>query len=135
MVRQYCIQYGIDGCCLRAQRIMEKDDFKFTLSFGADAFGGPVWKDLVPAADTARYRDSGTVPLLLDADGRPLKRSFVHVDDLVSAILIALDHPRARQQLFNIGTDEPVDYGEVAAYLKATRGIDAVRIPSAWHSN
>jgi nucleoside-diphosphate-sugar epimerase/fructoselysine-6-P-deglycase FrlB-like protein len=125
MVRQYCIQYGIDGCCLRAPWIMEKDDFKFTLSFGTDVFGGPAWKDLVPEADAARYRDSGTVPLLLDADGRPLKRSFVHVDDLVSAILIALDHPRARQQLFNIGTDEPVDYGEVAAYLKATRGIDA----------
>lgn len=135
MLQQYYIQYDIDGCCLRAPWIMEKDDFKYTFSFGDDVFGGPVWKDMVPPGDAERYRRDGTIPLLLDADGRPLKRSFVHVDDLVSAILIALDHPRARQQLFNIGTDEPVDYGEVAAYLKQTRGIDSVAIPSSFHSN
>ena len=28
MLQQYCIQYGINGCCLRAPWIMEKDDFK-----------------------------------------------------------------------------------------------------------
>ena len=49
---------------------------------------------------------------------RPLKRNFVHVDDLVSAILAAIDNPRARGELFNICMDEPVDYGEVAGYLK-----------------
>ena len=49
MLQQYCIQYGINGCCLRAPWIMEKDDFKYTLSFGDDVFGGPVWKDEVPA--------------------------------------------------------------------------------------
>ena len=48
MLQQYCIQYGINGCCLRAPWIMEKDDFKYTLSFGDDVFGGPVWKDEVP---------------------------------------------------------------------------------------
>ena len=135
MLQQYIIQYGIDGSCLRAPWIMEKDDFKYTMSFGDDVFGGPVWKDLVSPSEASRYRTSGTIPLLMDADGKPLKRSFVHVDDLVSAILIAIAHPGARQQLFNIATDEPVDYGEVAAYLKAARGIDSVKIPSDYHSN
>jgi nucleoside-diphosphate-sugar epimerase len=135
MLAQAQIQYGIDGCCLRAPWIMEKDDFKYTLSFGDDVFGGPVWKDLVPPADAARYRADGTIPRLLDADGAPMKRNFVHVDDLVSALLIALDHPRARQQLFNLCMDEPVDYAEVAVYLKATRGLASVDIPSAYHSN
>ena len=135
MLEQFGIQYGTNGCCLRAPWIMEKDDFKYTLSFGDDVFGGPDWKKLVPEADAKRYAKEGTVPLLRDADGRPLKRNFVHVDDLVSAILAAVDNPRAKQQLFNICMDRPVDYGEVAAYLKRTRGLGAIDIPSQFHSN
>ena len=134
MLDQYTIQYGINGCCLRAPWIMEKDDFKYTMSFGDDVFGGPVWKDLVPPADAARHRATGTIPRMLDADGRPMKRNFVHVDDLVSAILAALDNPRARQQLFNVCMDEPVDYGAAADHLKATRGLPSVDIPSQYHS-
>ena len=75
---------------------MEKDDFRYSLSFGDDLFGGPDWKTMVPEADARRYHQSGTVPLLRDADGRPLKRNFVHVDDLVQAILAALDNPARR---------------------------------------
>jgi nucleoside-diphosphate-sugar epimerase len=135
MLQQYMIQYGIDGCILRAPWIMEKDDFKHSLSFGDDVFGGPVWKELVPAADAARYVADGTVPLLLDADGKPLKRNFVHVSDLVSAMITALDHPRAKHQLFNICMDEPVDYGAVAQHLQKTRGLASVEIPSDYHSN
>jgi nucleoside-diphosphate-sugar epimerase len=135
MLEQFGIQYGLNGCCLRAPWIMEKDDFKYSLSFGDDVFGGPVWKVLVPEADAGRYAKESTVPLLLDADGRPLKRNFVHVDDLVAAILAAIDNPRAVGQLFNISMDRPVDYGEVAAYLARTRGLGSVEIPSRFHSN
>ncbi|WP_081162521.1 NAD-dependent epimerase/dehydratase family protein [Ensifer aridi] len=135
MLTQYGIQYGINACCLRAPWIMEKDDFKYSLSFGEDVFGGPDWKTLVPEADAKRYAREGTVPLLRDVDGRPLKRNFVHVDDLVSAILAALDNPRASRELFNISMDRPVDYGEVAAYLAHTRGLGSVDIPSRFHSN
>ncbi|WEX90740.1 NAD(P)-dependent oxidoreductase [Sinorhizobium garamanticum] len=135
MLEQFGIQYGLNGCCLRAPWIMEKDDFRYTLSFGDDVFGGPVWKNLVPEADAKRYARDGTVPLLRDADGQPLKRNFVHVDDLVSAILAAIDNPRATRQLFNISMDRPVDYGEVAAYLARTRGLASVDIASQFHSN
>ena len=31
--------------------------------------------------------------------------------------------------------DEPIDYGAVAAYLKETRGLDYLDIPSNYHSN
>lgn len=134
MLEQYGIQYGINHCCLRAPWIMEKDDFRHTLSFGDDVFGGPVWKDLVPAADARRYHQNGTVPLLENADGAPLRRNFVHVDDLCGAILSALDNPRAERQLYNVGMDRPVDYGELAAYLKRTRGLDSIAIPSQYHS-
>jgi UDP-glucose 4-epimerase len=135
MLEQYYRQYDLDGCCLRAPWIMEKDDFRYTLSFGDDVFGAPVWKDLVPAADASRYAESGAMPCLHDATGRPLKRNFVHVSDLASAIVAALDNPRARQQTFNIAMSTPVDYGEVATYLARTRGLASVRIDSALHSN
>jgi nucleoside-diphosphate-sugar epimerase len=134
LLEQFGIQYGTNGCCLRAPWIMEKDDFKYSLSFGDDVFGGPVWKTLVPKAEAERHHAAGTVPLLRDADGRPLKRNFVHADDLVSAIVAALDNPRAARQLFNISMDRPVDYGEVAAYLKRTRNLDSIDIPSGYHS-
>ena len=135
MLEQFGIQYDLNGCCLRAPWIMEKDDFRYTLSFGDDLFGGPDWKTMVPSEDAARYAKSGTVPLLRDAEGNPLKRNFVHLDDLVSAIIAAIDNPRARRQLFNICMDRPVDYGEVAAHLARTRGLDSIDIPSQYQSN
>ena len=135
MLQQYCIQYDINACCLRAPWIMEKDDFKYTLSFGDDVFGGPVWKNEVPPDRARAYHQAGTVPVLLDAKERPLKRNFVHVDDLATAILAAIDNPRTRGQLFNICMDEPVDYGAVGRYLEETRRLPTVEIPSRYHSN
>src|SRR4029079_17515354 len=97
MLEQYAIQYDLNGCCLRAPWIMEKDDFKYQLSFGDDVFGGPRWCDLVGPERAAGYAATGAVPVMLDPEGRPVRRNFVHVDDLVDAILLALDHPQARQ--------------------------------------
>ena len=134
MLEQYYVQYDLAGCCLRAPWIMEKDDFKYTLSFGEDVFGGPRWIDLVGKERAAEYRKTGAVPLMLAADGAPIRRNFVHVEDLVEAIVSALDHPAARQQTFNICMDEPVDYGAVAAYLERTRGLPSVEIGTPYHS-
>lgn len=134
MLEQYYVQYDLNGCCLRAPWIMEKDDFKYTLSFGDDVFGGPRWRDLVGVEQAEKYIQNGTVPLMLDREGKPVKRNFVHVSDLVSAILLAVDHPKARQQTFNIAMDEPVDYGEVAAYLSRTRGLASVEIKTPFWS-
>ena len=134
MLEQYYIQYNLNGCCLRAPWIMEKDDLKFTLSFGNDLFGGPSWRALVGDERADLYQQTQTIPVMLAADGRPLKRNFVHVEDLVSAILLAIDHPKAHQQLFNICMDEPLDYGELGAYLKQTRSLPTVEIPTSFHS-
>jgi len=82
----------------------------------------------------AEYVRSGAIPVMLDPAGKPVKRNFVHVDDLVSAILLSLSHPKARQQTFNVCMDEPVDYGELGAYLQETRGLPSVRIPTPFHS-
>ncbi len=134
MLEQYYIQYDLNGCCLRAPWIMEKDDFKYQLSFGEDVFGGPRWRDLVGAEQADAYVQSQTIPVMLDPDGQPVKRNFVHVDDLVSAVLCAIDHPKARQQTFNICMDEPVDYGEVARYLAKTRSLPSIDITTGYYS-
>jgi len=134
MLEQYYIQYDLNGCCLRAPWIMEKDDFKYQLSFGEDVFGGPRWRDLVGAQQADEYQRTQTIPIMLDPDGRPVKRNFVHVDDLVSALLLVIDHPQARQQLFNISMDEPVDYGEMGRYLTTSRGLPSVEIKTDFHS-
>lgn len=135
MLQQFVVQYDINACCLRAPWIMEKDDFKHSLSFGDDVFGGPRWKELV-APDVAKLCErEGTVPLLRDAHGKPLKRNFVHVDDLVRAIGLALNHPNTKGRTYNICMNEPVDYGEVAAYLHLTRGLKSIPIASSYYSN
>lgn len=134
MLEQYYIQYDLNGCCLRAPWIMEKDDFKYQLSFGEDVFGGPRWRDLVGAEKADEYIATKTVPVMVDPDGQPVKRNFVHVDDLIGAILRSIDHPKARKQTFNVCMDEPVDYGELGAYLTESRGLRTVPVRTNYHS-
>ncbi|MFN8458577.1 MAG: NAD(P)-dependent oxidoreductase [Anaerolineae bacterium] len=134
MLEQYYLQYHLNGCCLRAPWIMEKDDFKYTLSFGDDLFGGPRWADMVEPAQAQEYARTHTIPVMLDPHGQPVLRNFVHVNDLVEAILLALDNPNARQQTFNICMDEPVNYQAVADYLRETRGLPAVGLKTPFYS-
>jgi UDP-glucose 4-epimerase len=134
MLEQYYVQYGLTGCCLRAPWIMEKDDFKYSLAFSESVFGGPRWRDLVGAQSADEYVKRKAVPVMLDPEGHPVKRNFVHVSDLVESMVLALDHPKARQQTFNICMDEPVDYGRVAEYLREMRGMPAVEIKTQYWS-
>jgi len=134
MLEQYYIQYDFNGCCLRAPWIMEKDDFKYQLSFGENVFGGPRWRDLVGEQLADEYMRTNTIPIMLDPESVPVKRNFVHVDDLVSAMLLAMDHPKAKQQLFNVCMNEPVDYREMGSYLHETRGLPTVEIKTEFHS-
>jgi UDP-glucose 4-epimerase len=134
MLEQYYVQYDFNGCCLRAPWIMEKDDFKYQTSFGEDVFGGIRWHDYVGAEKAAEYVKANAVALMLDAEDNPVKRNFVHVDDLISAILCAIDHPKARQQTFNICMDEPVDYGEMGKYLAEKYHLPTVGVRTEFHS-
>lgn len=134
MLDQYYTQYDLNGCCLRAPWIMEKDDFKYQLSFGKDVFGAPRWHELVGEEKAAEYAQCGAIPVMLDAQGIPVKRNFIHVDDLVCAILRAIDNPRVRQELIHVSMDEPVDYGELGQYLSDTRKLPAVPVATSCHS-
>ena len=134
MLSQYYTTYDLNGCCLRAPWIMEKDDFKYQLSFGDDVFGGPRWCDIVSAEQAQSYLESNTIPIMLDKQGAPITRNFVHVFDLVDAILCSLDHPNAKQQCFHICTDEPINYGKLAEYLQQTRKLPSVPISTSYYS-
>jgi UDP-glucose 4-epimerase len=134
MLQQYHVQYDFNGCCLRAPWIMEKDDLRAHLTFAADVFGAPRWCDLVGPDAAAEHVARGAIPVLQDRDGNGLLRNFVHVDDLVQAILAALDHPRARRQLMNVCMDEPFDYARAGAYLARTRGCPLVPLRERYHS-
>ncbi|HEX8984681.1 MAG TPA: NAD(P)-dependent oxidoreductase, partial [Bryobacteraceae bacterium] len=134
MLEQYFVQHDLPGCCLRAPWIMEKDDFRYSLSFGEDVFGGPNWRELVGAARADGYARRGAVPVMLDPNGQPVKRNFVHVRDLVDAILLALGAPEAHRQIFNICMDEPVDYRQAADYLNQTRGLSSVDVQTLYWS-
>lgn len=135
MLQQYQLQYGLNGTILRAPWIMEKDDFRYALRFGDDQFGGPTWDDYLTQDEIAASAEAELVPLILDRDSTPLRRNFVHVDDLVAAILAALDNPAAMGELFNIAMNQPVDYGAVADYLQTTRGLESKTVETDMISN
>ena len=135
MVEQFGIQYGINWSTLRAPWIMEKDDFRYALDLGEGQFGGPPWSQIIDETKLASYRNGGRVPVMRDASGNHLKRNFIHVDDLVAAILATIDNPRANGQLFNISMNEPVDYGAVGNLLRDSKGLDPIEIETPFHSN
>ncbi len=135
MLQQYRHQYGLNGTILRAPWTMEKDDFRFALSFGDDQFGGPAWSEYLSDDEIRASAEAGLVPRIMDRDGRPLRRNFVHVDDLAAAALAALDNPAAEGELFNISMNSPVDYGEVADHLLTTRNIGSRSVETGMISN
>jgi len=135
MLEQYQIQYGLNGCCLRAPWIMEKDDFRFALKAGKTQFGGPDWSELLAPAEHARLVEEELVPVMMDFEGQPLRRNFVHVSDVVSGIITALANDATRGELFNISMDVAVNYAEVADYLRETRGYKHLEFATPFHSN
>ncbi len=134
MLQQYFVQYDLDGTCLRAPWIMQGDDLKRHLSFGNQVFGVPEWHKKVKVQTALEYTKENRVPLMLDAQGDPMKRNIVHLNDLVSAILIAMDHPNAKQQTFHISMDAPFDYGKAAEYLLKTRQLKSVKIDTEYYA-
>ncbi len=135
MLEQYIHQYDIDGCILRAPWIMEKDDLRYAMCFGQDQFGGPAWNTLMDADTLAQARDDGCAPLMLDVTGAPLKRNFIHVDDVVTALLLAVEHQRAAQQTFNIAMTDALDYGVLSKLLEDRHGLSPIEIPTPFYSN
>ena len=65
---------------------------------------------------------NGKPPVIFE-DGRQ-RRDFVHVSDVAQAFVLALDHPRAAGEVYNVGSGEDRTVSEVAALLARAMGRD-----------
>ena len=70
------------------------------------------------------------IPILTDANGAPLRRHIVHVDDVMQAFDRMIDNPSALGQTFNIAGPSAFDYHVAADYLSKQLGVLTVEIPS-----
>ncbi|MBI4231361.1 MAG: NAD-dependent epimerase/dehydratase family protein, partial [Planctomycetes bacterium] len=61
-------------------------------------------------------------PMPLYEDGG-MTRDFVHVDDAVRAILLALDRPEAPGTVYNVGAGRPVTLREAAREIASALGV------------
>ncbi|WP_027835520.1 NAD-dependent epimerase/dehydratase family protein [Maritalea myrionectae] len=134
MLAQAHIQYGIQGCCLRAPWLVADDDLRFAMSFSKQVFGSPRWHEYFDDSTAEKFTKNQNVPLALGAQGKPLQRSILAVDDLVNAIIKALNIQPAGCETFNIAMDKPFDYGVAAKYLNANFGLEAVDVQTEFHS-
>ncbi|WP_419730278.1 NAD-dependent epimerase/dehydratase family protein [Lichenicola sp.] len=91
--------YGIEGVALRL----------FNVYGPGQALSNPYTGVLAIFASRLLNRER---PLVFE-DGEQ-RRDFVHVDDVVQAFLLALDHPAAANRVFNIGSGRDVSIAEVA---------------------
>jgi dTDP-L-rhamnose 4-epimerase len=64
----------------------------------------------------------GGKPVNVFEDGRE-SRDFVYIDDAVDATALALESPRAANEVFNVGSGRPVSVLEVAQALVAQLGV------------
>lgn len=135
MLEQYGCQYGLNWTTLRAPWVMEKDDFRFAFDLSDAQFGGPSWDEIVDPERLAQLRCRRAFPVMRDAEGRPLKRGFIHVDDLVRAILASIDNEKAFGELFNIAMNEPVDYRRAADLAAQVAGLAPCDVETPFHSN
>ena len=55
---------------------MEKDDFKYSLSFGEDVFGSPKWYEHVTEDKAKEYVKQKIIPIMLDRNNQPVLRNF-----------------------------------------------------------
>jgi dTDP-L-rhamnose 4-epimerase len=68
---------------------------------------------------------NGKAPVIFE-DGQQ-RRDFVHVKDVARAFLLALDHPKAPGEVFNIGSGEDRSVNEVATLLAEAMGRPDIR--------
>ncbi len=62
-------------------------------------------------------------PPIIFEDGKQM-RDFVHVDDIVQALILALEKDAANYEMFNVGSGAPISISEVASTLGAALDCD-----------
>ncbi|MHB1081239.1 MAG: NAD-dependent epimerase/dehydratase family protein [Prosthecobacter sp.] len=133
MAAQYAIQYGVPVTVLRSSWVFEHDDllnhFSLLRNVNPAEPGhgfGEVSDDVFALVRAKQER----IPILMDANGAPLRRHIVHVDDVMQAFDRMLDNPSALGQTFNIAGPSAFDYRVAADYLSNQLGVPTIEIPN-----
>lgn len=100
--------YGMEGVALRL----------FNVYGPGQALSNPYTGVLAIFASRLLNRER---PLVFE-DGAQ-RRDFVHVDDIARAFILALEHPDAPGQVFNIASGRDVSISEVGAALADAMGV------------
>jgi UDP-glucose 4-epimerase len=105
--------YGIRACALRltntyGPRMRVKDDRQTFLG---------IWIKLLMDG----------VPIQVFGDGAQI-RDFNYVDDAVEALLLAAADPAADGQIFNLGSDEVINFRDLAALMVEINGAGCYQI-------
>lgn len=104
LIASYCAMFGLTACA-----------FRFANVVGARQTHGVGYDFL------RRLREDPTRLRIL-GDGRQSK-SYVHVTDIVSAVLLADSHVRNGFHVWNVATDDAVTVTEIAAMAAEALGI------------
>ncbi len=73
--------------------------------------------------------DDGREKLLVQCgeDGTPYRMMIADARDIADGVVLALDAPRARNAMMNLGPDEPTSLDEAVALLRRRLGLPVVR--------
>jgi len=127
LFQQYYHQERVPAVCLRMSWIHAEDDILNHLTIAGDAFGVPVWDELMSEEQRAAYGDGRDAAVALrHPDGRPVRRHIVAVEDCVQAFLLSLRQPGIEGQTFMIAMTDPFDYEHAARYAAQRLGIDVI---------
>ncbi|MGH6861862.1 MAG: NAD-dependent epimerase/dehydratase family protein [Phyllobacterium sp.] len=77
-----------------------------------------------------RAADPGSEAHILarNENGRPFQMHITDTRDMVQGILLALDHPSAAGQAFNLGATEPVDFVALLNEMAKVTGLPVVTV-------
>lgn len=120
MAWQYATQYGLPVTVLRSSWVFQDDDLlhHFSLLRNVDPSEPGHGFGEIDAHLLSLVREKKEhIPLLLDAQGAPLRRHIVHIDDVMQGFGLMLDNPSAMGQAFNIAAPAAFDYRVAAEYL------------------
>ncbi|MBL9200941.1 MAG: NAD(P)-dependent oxidoreductase [Opitutaceae bacterium] len=131
MARQYALQYGLPVTVLRSSWVFEGDDLlrHFSLLRNIDpAEPGHGFGEITPEIMDLVRRRWERIPILVDAQGAPLRRHIVHLDDVLQAFGLMLGNPAALGRTFNIAGPAPFDYAAAAALLSSRLMLPTVTL-------
>lgn len=81
-------------------------------------------------ADLLRAADPGEPAHILarNEQGRPFQMHITDTRDMAQGLLLALDHPDAPGEVFNLGATDPVDFTRLIAEMSALTGYPIVTV-------